>query len=530
MYTGLHPVQEFCKRAASRARALQTAEGLDMKILMVTGEAVPFAKTGGLADMVSALSIRLAKMGHEVKVLMPRYYSVDKSGLTHVPGALGVPVGGSEQWCGVYTAVLPGSAKKAPVEVYFIDHEIYFGRDGLYGAAGEPDFLDNPRRFTFFSRSAFQLCRKIDWYPDVLHAHDWMTAMVPVYLRFAERQVPGSAGGFDSTASVLTIHNLGYQGIYSQDNFDYTGLGWDVFYKAGFEDWRMLNFLKAGLYSADKLNTVSPNYAEETKTGTHGFRLDGVLRYRSADYCGILNGIDTDLWNPKKDKFIPKTYSASDMAGKAQAKAALQKQFGLPEDPSVPVIGMITRLTDQKGVWEVFGGGHGCAWAICTGMKVQIVLLGSGDAWCENEIRNLSANLPNLKAHIGYSENLSHLIEAGSDFFLMPSRYEPCGLNQMYSLAYGTLPIVRRTGGLVDTVENYNEETGSGTGFMFDDLTPGAIYDTVGWAVWAWFNHPEHIAAMRKKAMQTDFSWEKSAKKYVELYEETQDVLAEPAH
>jgi len=492
-----------------------------MKILMVSSEAVPFAKAGGLADMVSALSITLAKMGHDVKIALPRYYSVDREQLEQIPGALGVPVGGGEEWCGVYTAVLPGSAKGAPVHVYFIDHEVHFGRDGIYGTPSDPDFLDNPRRFTFFGRAAFQLCRKLDWYPDVLHAHDWMSAIVPVYLKFAERGVANSSGGFDDAVSILTIHNLGYQGIYSKGNFDYSGLGWDVFYTAGFEDWAMMNFLKAGLYSADRLNTVSMSYAEETKTGQQGFRLDGVLRYRSADYSGILNGIDTDVWNPRKDRYIPKTYSEQDMSGKAAAKLELQRRFGLAEDPSVPIVGMVTRLTEQKGVGALFGAGHGSAWSICNDMKLQFVLLGSGAEWCQHEVRSLAERLPNFRAHIGYSEALSHLIEAGSDFFLMPSLYEPCGLNQMYSLVYGTLPIVRRTGGLIDTVDNYDESTGAGTGFMFDDLTPSAIRDTVGWAVWAWYNRPDHIEQMRKRAMSLDFSWEKSAAKYVELYEDT---------
>jgi starch synthase len=344
--------------------------------------------------------------------------------------------------------------------------------------------------------------------------------MAPVYLKFAER-VAGSRGGFEHTVSVHTIHNLGYQGVYNKDHFDYSGLGWDVFYNAGFEDWNMMNFLKAGLYSADKLNTVSPGYAKETKTQIHGCRLDGVLRYRSADYSGILNGIDTDIWNPKKDKLRPKTYSTDDMSGKALAKSALQRYFGLPEDPGIPVIGMITRLTEQKGVGDLFGPSYGSAWSICRDFNLQLVLLGSGETWCQNEIMSLSSRLPNFKAKIGYSEELSHLIEAGSDFFLMPSRYEPCGLNQMYSLAYGTLPIVRRIGGLADTVESYDEQKGTGTGFMFDDLNPSAIYNTVGWAVWAWYNRPEHIEAMRLRAMQQDHSWEKSAKKYVQLYEDT---------
>ena len=489
-----------------------------MKILMVSSEAVPFAKTGGLADMVSALSIALAKLGHELKIVMPRYYSIDREKLKPLPGELGVPVGGGEEWSAVYTAELPGTPKKNPVQVYFIDHEIFFGRDGIYGVPSQPDFLDNPRRFTFFCRAVFQLCRKIRWFPDLLHAHDWPAAMAPVYLKFAER-VPGSSGGFEKTVSVLTIHNLGYQGIYNRDNFWYTGLGWDVFYNAGFEDWSMMNLLKAGLYSADKLNTVSPNYAEETKTQANGFRLDGVLRYRSADYSGILNGIDRGVWNPEKDTLIPKTYSAKNLAGKAAVKEALQKEFGLPLDSAIPLVGMVTRLTEQKGVGELFGPAYGSAFSICRDMNLQLVLLGSGEPWCEHEIQSLASRLSNFCAKIGYSEEMSHLIEAGSDFFLMPSRYEPCGLNQMYSLAYGTLPIVRRTGGLADTVENYNEDKGAGTGFMFDDLTPQAIYNTAGWAVWAWYNRREHIEAMRRLAMQQDFSWEKSAKKYVEMYE-----------
>ena len=491
-----------------------------MKILMVSSEAVPFAKTGGLADMVSALAIALAKLGHEVKIAIPRYYSINRDELKQLPGALGVPVGGGEEWSAVYTAPLPGAPAKKPVQVYFIDHEIFFGRDGIYGTPAEPDFLDNPRRFTFFCRAVFQLCRKIGWYPDVLHAHDWPAAMAPVYLKFAERAAE-SPGDFGKTVSVLTIHNLGYQGIYSRDNFWYAGLGWDVFYGAGFEDWNMLNLLKAGLYSADRLNTVSPNYAGETKTQAHGFRLDGVLRYRSADYSGILNGVDTGVWNPANDPFIPTPYSAKDISGKARAKEALQREFGLPRDARTPIVGMVTRLTGQKGVGDLFGPAYGSAWSICRDIDLQMVLIGTGEAWCEHEIINLASRLSNFRAKIGYSEELSHLIEAGGDFFLMPSRYEPCGLNQMYSLAYGTLPIVRRTGGLVDTVENYNEAKGSGTGFMFDDLTPQAIYNTVGWAVWAWYNRREHIEAMRLRGMERDFSWEQSARKYVELYEET---------
>ncbi|MDR0525022.1 MAG: glycogen synthase [Spirochaetaceae bacterium] len=493
-----------------------------MKILMASSEAVPFAKTGGLADAVSALSLALAKLGHEIKVVLPRYYSINRAELTKLPGEMGVPVSGGEAWSAVYTAELPGSAKKNPVEVYFIDHEGFFGRDGIYGVPGEPDFLDNPRRFAFFCRGVFQVCRKIGWTPDVFHAHDWPAALVPVFLKYGERP-----RDFPQAVSALTIHNLGYQGVYSKENFYHTNLGWDVFYSAGFEDWNMMNMLKAGLYTADKLNTVSPNYARETQTQAHGFRLDGVLRYRSGDYTGILNGIDTDLWNPQKDPYIPEPYSAKDLSGKAKAKTALQEWFGLPVKPDVPVIGMVTRLVEQKGVGEVFGPAYGSAWSICNDMDVQLVLLGSGEPWCENEIKSLSYRLANFKAHIGYSEKESHLIEAGSDFFLMPSRYEPCGLNQMYSLVYGTLPIVRNTGGLADTVQNFNEKTGKGTGFMFDDLTPSAIYNTVGWANATYHNRRKDLETMRVAGMKQNFSWKKSAELYVDLYEAARTVSSE---
>jgi starch synthase len=264
---------------------------------------------------------------------------------------------------------------------------------------------------------------------------------------------------------------------------------------------------------------VSPNYAEETKTPAHGFRLDGVLRFRSADYSGILNGIDTGIWNPAKDPYLPKPYSAKDLNGKAKAKEALQREFNLPAAPDVPIVGMVTRLTGQKGVGALFGPAYGSAWSICRDMNLQFAILGTGEGWCENELRSLSDRLSNFKARVGYSEDMSHLIEAGADYFLMPSQYEPCGLNQMYSLAYGTPPIVRKTGGLADTVLNFNQETGEGTGFMFDDLTPSAIYNTVGWAVWAYYNRRPQVEAMRIRGMKLNFSWEQSAKRYIELYE-----------
>lgn len=479
-----------------------------MNILMVTSEAAPFAKSGGLADAVSALTRALRRAGHDVRVLLPRYYDIDRAALSALDGSLGVPMGDAVERGTVYMAELPGS--DAPV--YFLDHEGYFGRDGIYGPKGQGDYADNPRRFAFLSRAAFTLCRRLGWKPDILHAHDWPSALVPVYKRYAE------VAEFGAVPSVLTIHNLGYQGVYPSARFADLGLPWEAFFASGLEHFGALNMLKGGLSSADRLTTVSPTYAREIQGAEQGCGLDGLLRSRSADLVGILNGVDLGDWNPKDDALIPARYGVGDMGGKAACKAALQRAFGLKEDPGVPLIGMVSRLADQKGIAELFGRDYGAAGPLCRDIALQFAVLGSGEAWCEEELRRLSAELPNFKARVGYSEAVAHLIEAGADFFMMPSRYEPCGLNQMYSLRYGTLPIVRRTGGLADTVSNYDQERGGGTGFMFDNLTPRAIYDTVGWAVWAWYNRPEHIKAMRDRAMRLEFSWDASAREYLALY------------
>ncbi|MGA2547223.1 MAG: glycogen synthase GlgA [Rectinemataceae bacterium] len=477
-----------------------------MKILMVSSEAAPFAKAGGLGDMVSALSRALSKAGHEVALVLPRYYGIDRSRLELIEGPLGV----GKEWASVYKAYLPGST----VETYFLEQERFFGRDGIYGSKAESDFADNPERFAFLCRGAFQLCRKLGWIPDVMHAHDWPTSLVPVFLRHDEK-LPE----FANTASVLTIHNLGYQGIYPKESFPSFRLPWELFHDGGFEFYDKVNLLKAGIRSADCLTTVSPSYAREIQTPDYGFGLDGLLRHRSSDLVGILNGVDLDEWDPETDLHLPARYSREKMTGKNKCKAVLQKEYGLQPDAGKPLIGMVGRLTDQKGVGELFGPLYGSAYRICAEMDLQFAVVGSGDKWCEDELRALSSRLPNFKAMIGFDERLAHLVEAGSDFFLMPSRYEPCGLNQMYSLRYGTLPIVHRTGGLADTVENYNQETGAGTGFMFDNLTPRAVYDTVGWAVWAWYNRREQIDAMRIRAMGRRFSWDRSAAEYAKLYE-----------
>jgi len=335
--------------------------------------------------------------------------------------------------------------------------------------------------------------------------------MVPVYKRYAEP-------AFASATSVLTIHNLGYQGVYPKSVFPGLDLPWDLFHGAGFEYYDSVNLLKAGIACADRLSTVSPTYAREIQTAELGCTLDGLFRARGSSLVGILNGVDGGDWDPSSDAHLPAHYSADDISGKAACKAALQAEFGLPIAPDKPLIGMVSRLTDQKGIGELFGPTYGCASRLCQDMDLQFVMQGTGDPWCEAEIEALSLRLPNFKARVGYSERLAHLIEAGSDFFMMPSRYEPCGLNQMYSLRYGTLPIAHRTGGLADTISNFDQDTGLGTGFLFDQLTPRSIYDTTGWAVWAYYNRRDQLDAMRRRAMRLEFSWEAAGLEYELLY------------
>jgi starch synthase len=454
-----------------------------MKILMISSEALPFAKAGGLGDMVSALAGELERQGHDVRVVLPRYYSIDPGRLRRLEQPLGVPMGIEEEWCGVGTTVLPGTG----VPVYLLDHQELYGRDGIYGTRTEPEFGDNLRRFTLLSRGALQLAKMLGWRPDAVHAHDWPAALAPVYLNTLEQD-----GFFRATGS---IHDR-------------------------------INLLQAGLRNADLITTVSPTYAQEIQTPEYGHGLDGLLRHRSADLFGVLNGMDYTLWNPADDEHLPAEYSADSLGGKAVCKAALQEVMGLEIDAEKPLYGMVSRLVDQKGFGELCGPTHGSLYNICSELDLQFVILGTGDRWCEKELGSLAGRLPNLAVDLEFNEPLAHLIMAGADFLLVPSAFEPCGLTQMYAMRYGTLPIVRRTGGLADTVISYDESTGEGTGFAFDLLTPSAIYNTVGWALWAWYNRPEHVAAMQQRAMAQRFSWSDSAARYGELYRDAVDRRA----
>ncbi|MBI9105401.1 MAG: glycogen synthase GlgA [Spirochaetales bacterium] len=480
------------------------------KILMLTSETVPYAKTGGLADVVTALAIELKRLGHDVRVLMPRYYHIDRSSLKRHDSALGIWLGSGEEWTAVYEGHLPGTE----VPVYFLDHERFFGRDGIYGARPDDGFEDNAARYSLLARGAFQLCRMLHWFPDIIHAHDWPAAPACYLLKKEEGHRE-----FSKTRSVLTIHNLGYQGIFALNDAVYLQPELDVLNLSTIEYSGAFNFLKAGIMTADKITTVSPTYAEEIKRPEYGFGMDGLLRYRERDLRGIINGIDYSIWNPETDEYIsPNNFSADNIRNKKLVKKDLQKKAGLKAAANVPLVGIVTRLVDQKGIKELCAPGSGALFSICSDFNIQFVILGSGDSWCEKELNSLSSKLPNLSVKIGYDNHFAHLIEAGSDFFLMPSRYEPCGLNQLYSLSYGTLPIVRRTGGLADTVENYDMETGGGTGFLFDDLRPDVLYDVLKWVVETWEQRMPDILAMRKRAMEKRFAWESSAQEYLEVY------------
>lgn len=477
-----------------------------LKILFAASEAVPFIKTGGLGDVCGALPKALKKLGHDVRLVLPRYWAISREAYDLKPlFTMGVPMGGGTAWC----HVLEGRSEGFPV--YFIEHENYFGRAGIYDD-GKWEHPDNAERFGFFSQAVLQLCRDLKFSPDVIHAHDWQTALVPAYLKINYLNDPF----FKNTASVFSIHNIAFQGTFKTDVYGFLGLGQENFSIDKFENYGGVNLMKGGIFYADAVSTVSPTYAQEilSEPGAHG--LSNFLQRRREDLYGILNGADYDHWDPETDKLIPAQYSSDAMAGKKICKRTLQREFLLDGEDNVPVIGIISRFSEQKGFQYLAHAIHG----ILRDMKVQFAILGAGEKGQEDLFGGLPIHYPGqIGAWIGYSNRKAHLIEAGADFLLMPSLYEPCGLNQIYSLKYGTLPIVRATGGLRDTVVQYDEKTGSGTGFLFYDLTPEAIQGTIGWAISTYFDRKDHIAMMRRRAMAQHFSWLDSAKHYEGLYQ-----------
>jgi starch synthase len=482
------------------------------KILMVTSEAEPFAKVGGLGEAVSALSAELSRDGHDVRIILPRYYSIDiaREGLQKHPCPLGIPIGASEQWTGVYEGKLPHTA----VPVYFLEHEGYYGRDGVYGPRGGEGFADNVARFALLCRGAFQLCRMLNWIPDIMHSHDWPAALCAVYLKTLENHTE-----FSKTAAVITLHNVGYQGVYHKDDMNAVGLSWEHFYSSGFEFYDQINLLQAGIKNADTLTTVSPGYAREILTLEKGNGIDGLLRDFGDRFTGILNGIDYSVWNSETDPFLPSHFSEKTLEKKEKLKARLKAEVSLSENRDMPLIGMVGRIVEQKGFGVLLSYNRKDLSAICRDLGVQMIILGTGAAAYEQELARLAWKLPGLKVILQFNIRLAHLIEAGSDFFLMPSLFEPCGLNQLYSLRYGAIPIVSNTGGLADTVKDYNEQTGKGTGIIIDTVTSENIYNAVKRAADLYRNNKAVIRSMREQGMVKRFSWEQSAIKYNESYE-----------
>lgn len=473
------------------------------RVLFVTAECTPLAQTGGLGDAVAGLTKALRKRGHDVRIVMPLYSSIDRArfGITFSRSCC-VHFGlGEEIWVGIFEGKLDGE-----VPIWFIDYARYFSRPNFYGDT------DDAYRFGVLSKAALQVCKDTGFIPHIAHVHDWMSSMVPVFLKTWDRVL----SPLSQTASVLTIHNIGYQGKFAPDVLSFYGLGGDYMTPDRLEDFGMVNLLKAGVQYADAVTTVSPTYAREIRGPIGGMGLAPYLNNRAEHVFGILNGVDTTLWSPERDKYLPARYSRHDLSGKAACKRALQERFGLTVDPKIPLFGIVSRFAPQKG----FDLLRGALPQALRDMVMQVVVLGSGDPFTENFFRWLSdAHRGSANAHIGFAPDVAHLIEAGSDFFLMPSLYEPCGLNQMYSSLYGTLPIVRATGGLDDTVENYDEAAGRGTGFKFWEISDRALYFTIGWAVSTWFDRPHHYQAMQQQGMARDFTWEASARQYEDVYD-----------
>lgn len=476
----------------------------DLRVLFVASECAPFSKTGGLADVAGSLPKALRKRGVDVRVVMPLYAGMPWNEFEVLEGALSVPVAAGRARGRVRMSTLPGS----DVPIYFLEHHHYYDRPYLYGPPGD-GYSDNLERFVFLSRGALELTKALGWVPDIVHANDWQTALLPVYINTVEWAQP-----LHGAASVYTIHNLDYQGIFDSGALFLTGLGWDHYNPSEFEHFGVMNLTKAALRHSTVLTTVSPTYAREIQTQLYGRGLDGEMSRRSSDLYGMLNGIDVDEWNPATDRYLPAQFDVNDLAGKAKCKAALQQEAGLPARPDVPLFGLVGRLIHQKGV-DVLAR----TLSRVLSMDLQLVLLGTGDRSIEELFRWVAAQRRDrFCAWLDFNNPRAHRIEAGCDFFLMPSRFEPCGLNQLYSLRYGTLPIVRGTGGLVDTVSQYDEPVGGGTGFILWDLTPDSLANIIGWAVSTYYDRPQHIDQMRRRAMAQDFSWQRTAAEYHSLY------------
>jgi len=457
-----------------------------MKIAICASEVVPFAKTGGLADVAGALPIALKKQGYDVIIIMPGYHQVDAKKFNI-----------RKLNCDISYCVTENNIK-----VYFIESQQYFGRKGLYQDENG-DYRDNIERFAYYCRRALHLLKEVNFSCDIIHAHDWQASLIPVYLK----TVYSKDEFYSNMRTVLTIHNIGYQGIFSKEEFLKLGLDWRVFNIEGLEFYGKINILKGGIVFSDLINTVSPGYAKEIMTAEFGFGLEGLLSKRSRYLYGILNGLDYDIWDPEKDEFIISKYSLAEPEKKRPNKADLQRACNLPVLDRAPLFGIVSRLAEQKG-FDILSE---AIEDICK-MGAQIVILGSGELKYENLLKRAAGNFSDsVSFNIRFDDPLAHKIYAGSDFFLMPSRYEPCGLGQMIALRYGNIPVVYKTGGLADTVNSKN-------GFLFSSYNKGDLLKAVKRAI-SVFSDKDKFSKLIFCAMKYDFSWERAAKEYIKLYE-----------
>jgi len=480
-----------------------------MHIAFAASECVPFSKTGGLADVVGALPRALANLGHEVSVYLPRYRQTKLSDAKTVVRSITVPFDDRYRFC----SVLSGGSHSG-IQFYFVEYPPFFDREALYGTSAG-DYPDNAERFALYCRAVLE-ASKILGVPQVFHCHDWQSALLPVLLRTQYAEDPA----FRDVGTVFTIHNMGYQGLFSPDTLPLLTLPWDLLTISKMEFFGNVNFLKGGLVYSDFITTVSRKYSQEIQTTEFGFGLEGVLRDRAATVTGILNGVDYDEWSPENDKFTAARYSAKDLAGKAKCKQDLLSAFGVQNaDLNLPVIGIVSRFAAQKGfdlISQVMDR--------LAREEMIVVALGNGDKQYEEMFLRLNKQFPQkIAVKVAYDNALAHKIEAGSDMFLMPSRYEPCGLNQIYSLKYGTVPIVRATGGLDDTIEPWDPRTGKGTGFKFSEYNGESLLLTIKQALQA-FRDQHSWQQLMRNGMTKDFSWNASAKEYVRIYEKVKQA------
>lgn len=477
-----------------------------LKILMVAPEIAPLIKVGGLADVVGALSKALSLKGHDVRIVIPKYAGLRHDETEHpLDEPLVVHLGGHEAYARVWEMRLPDSS----VSCYLLEHDEFFDRASVYvGPSGNEK--DNGPRFTFLSRASIDLCYHLSWIPDLVHCHDWPTGLVPVYLNTNERDAP-----MGRVASLMTLHNMQHQGWFPRDLLSYAGLPDSVYRPDGLESEGELNMLKGGIYHSTKITTVSPTYAREIQLPKGGCGLQDSLRFRAGDLIGVINGVDYSEWDPATDKLLPDNYSLADMSGKAVCKTALQQAFGLEVDSKLPIFSVVSRLVDQKGLDLLAAIGD----RLMATMQIQIAILGTGDPVLEHHFRGLAKCYPGrFAACTEFNNQLAHLTPAGSDFLIMPSRFEPCGLSQLYSMIYGAPPIARATGGLVDTIEQYVEREATGTGFLFHDVSPNALYDTIGWACATYYDRPDEFNQLRENGMARNYGWDESASKYEQIY------------